>query len=626
MKMGFLAIFLLYTFSCAIAKTIFIPEHISMCGMEIIISERGKLALEEISKTILINDKYFNAKLERIYLHLPLVEDILRKEGIPLDFKYLCMMESSMIADAVSTSNAVGYWQFKKEVAQEMGLRVDNWVDERKHIISSTLAAAKYLKKNNKVLDNWIYTALSYNLGLSGTLKIMDKSQFGSKTYFLNEESPRYIQKFVAYKLIFEQHPLTKNLSIYYDVIDYGDDYNLEIIAQKLNVTKEELKEHNKWLLSDNIPEDKKYPLLVLKTTDQNFKNDSNVANQFPDEIIREEKIEKESQNDNNFRTAFKKIWVLKSDDESNLKNEVAYIVQLNGLKAILAQPGDNGHKLSARGGIRYKKFLKYNELRTFDEIIPGKFYYLEPKKDQANVIFHIVQPNETIWSIAQLYGIQSESILRKNRMKEGEALAVGRKLYLKDYRPIDEPVLYENNKDDYELSKEDSVLVNNTKYINLQTNESNLKKNEKKPDKINPFAWENEKISDSSKQKSLVNHKKLIENCNLEKEKSIPEYHVVKEGETLYKIAKMYEIKLDSLKKWNNLKGYTISSGMRLKLTGIQSPPQSKNFIPYIVKSGDSIFKIANEFNLSIDEIMRFNQKTKAEIKVGEELKIPIK
>ena len=74
---------------------------------------------------------------------------ILKENGIPDDFKYLAIQESGFISDAVSSSNAVGFWQFKKLTADEVGLRVDRKIDERQNIVTSSRGAAKYLQKNN---------------------------------------------------------------------------------------------------------------------------------------------------------------------------------------------------------------------------------------------------------------------------------------------------------------------------------------------------------------------------------------------------------------------------------------------------------------------------------------------
>ena len=82
-----------------------------------------------------------------------MIERVLKEENVPDDFKYLCIQESGLISDAVSSAKAVGFWQFKDFTAREVGLRVDNRIDERKNIVSATRGAAKYLKRNNFQFD-----------------------------------------------------------------------------------------------------------------------------------------------------------------------------------------------------------------------------------------------------------------------------------------------------------------------------------------------------------------------------------------------------------------------------------------------------------------------------------------
>ena len=89
-----------------------------------------------------------------MHLYFPIIENIFKEEGVPDDFKYLSLQESGLISDAVSTSNAVGFWQFKDFTAREVGLRVDKQIDERKNIVSSTRGAAVYLKRNNFLMNN----------------------------------------------------------------------------------------------------------------------------------------------------------------------------------------------------------------------------------------------------------------------------------------------------------------------------------------------------------------------------------------------------------------------------------------------------------------------------------------
>ena len=126
-----------------------VPRSVGFAGMNIQLDEDARAVVQSDVKALLTNKKFWEAKLDRCLLFFPIVEGVLIDEDVPIDFKYLAVQESNLQPDAVSASNAVGFWQFKKETAVDYGLRVDDQVDERKNITSSTRAAAKYLKKSN---------------------------------------------------------------------------------------------------------------------------------------------------------------------------------------------------------------------------------------------------------------------------------------------------------------------------------------------------------------------------------------------------------------------------------------------------------------------------------------------
>ena len=88
------------------------------------------------------NQTYFNLKADRFNLYLPILERELRNQEVPDEIKYLVIQESGLVPDAVSTSNAVGFWQFKQGSAEEVGHRVDTQIDERKNIAKATRGAA----------------------------------------------------------------------------------------------------------------------------------------------------------------------------------------------------------------------------------------------------------------------------------------------------------------------------------------------------------------------------------------------------------------------------------------------------------------------------------------------------
>src|SRR5690606_12800472 len=126
------------------------------------------------------NPTYFKMKVELADAYFPLIERTFKQHGIPEDLKYLSIQESGLVGDAVSTSNAVGYWQFKREAASDFNLRINNLVDERKHIVEASRGAAQYFIRSNNYYNNWFNSTLSYLLGYSGAKSYTSPSDIGS--------------------------------------------------------------------------------------------------------------------------------------------------------------------------------------------------------------------------------------------------------------------------------------------------------------------------------------------------------------------------------------------------------------------------------------------------------------
>ncbi len=129
------------------------------------------------------------------------IETILKKYGIPSDFKYVPYIESAMNGEAVSPRGATGYWQFMPATAQGLGLVVNDQIDERKDLVKSTKAAAKYLKWLYNELGDWTLVAAAYNAGPNRIIRHMDKQD--KDNYFalrLNGETTKYVYRLVAVK------------------------------------------------------------------------------------------------------------------------------------------------------------------------------------------------------------------------------------------------------------------------------------------------------------------------------------------------------------------------------------------------------------------------------------------
>ena len=132
----------------------------------------------------------------------PTIEKILAEEGVPEDFKYLSLIESGF-QQVVSPAGATGYWQLMKSAAKENGLEVNGAIDERYHIEKSTYAACAYLKKAKERFGSWTLAAASYNMGMAGLAKQMERQK--ATNYYdlvLNEETSRYVFRILAAKTI----------------------------------------------------------------------------------------------------------------------------------------------------------------------------------------------------------------------------------------------------------------------------------------------------------------------------------------------------------------------------------------------------------------------------------------
>ena len=137
-----------------------VPHKMQFAGITLTIRDDARREIQKDVDALTKQPRYFGIKVERAKTYFPIIEKIFAEERLPDDFKFLALQESSLISDAVSVTNAVGFWQFKDFTAVEMGLRMDKDVDERMNLISATRSAAKYIKQNNTCL---IIGCMRYN-------------------------------------------------------------------------------------------------------------------------------------------------------------------------------------------------------------------------------------------------------------------------------------------------------------------------------------------------------------------------------------------------------------------------------------------------------------------------------
>ncbi len=212
--------------------------------------------------------------IKRANRYFPLIIPILKKNGIPEDFAYLAAVESYLNVNARSPAGAAGMWQLMKGTARDYGLEVNDEVDERYDPVKSTEAACKYLKAAYKKYKHWPTVAASYNAGMGRISKELD-SQFAEDSFdlFLNEETSRYVFRFIAMKLIIEQ-PQKYGFQIskqqLYQPVKYKEKVVNGIVgdwrewAKKQGITYAQLRSMNPWIRSSSMKKSKRKHIVFI--------------------------------------------------------------------------------------------------------------------------------------------------------------------------------------------------------------------------------------------------------------------------------------------------------------------------------------------------------------------------
>ena len=372
-----------------------VPEVVTLDKIRLKINEYARNEIQIEVDALHANRKYFNAIIDKINIYFPVIEEILEEENIPTDFKYLSLQESSLIPDAVSSSNAVGFWQFKSTTAKTYGLNINNLVDERRNVVSSTKAAAKYLKNSNFVFDNWIFTLLSYMTGLTGAKSILDKKSYGSKRMEINKNTHWYIKRFLAHKIAYQDEINKESYNDNFTIYENYETKNIEDLSESLSVNLDDLKSYNKWLKSSELPRDKVYSFLVpLKS--------KNLYSQIQSSVISKVK---------SFISSSQNSLI---DEKIKLIAEKKMIL-LNGLPSIIVDSDDTMDEIFKLYNISRKSFFSYNDISSNHKLQMGIPYYFVNKRNRGRVQTYIRRKEESLWEISQIFGIKLKKLKKFN-------------------------------------------------------------------------------------------------------------------------------------------------------------------------------------------------------------------
>ncbi len=343
--------------------------------------------------------------LARSSRYIPVMKQILKREGLPEDLVYLALIESGFNVRAKSRAKAVGPWQFIKATGRRYGLRVDGWVDERQDPIRSTEAAAAYLKDLYLMFESWYLAAAAYNAGEYKILRSISSTKTNNfwsiaQTNHIRRETKDYVPKLIAAAII------AKNPDKYqFEDIAYLDPLEYETVSVNFPVSMKKISE-----LVD-APEDE---ILDLNPHLRRGSVPPNVASH-------EVRIPVGSR-----AVVERAVAAMRASLVPGGSADREYLVRR----------GDTLSTIARRHRIRKNDLASVNNLSTKEKLQPGMSLiipkgakpeaYSEPKTGDSTT--HVVQRGDSLWSIAEQYDVRVADILDWNDL-DNARIFPGKKL-----------------------------------------------------------------------------------------------------------------------------------------------------------------------------------------------------
>jgi membrane-bound lytic murein transglycosylase D len=240
-----------------------IPANLEFAGERV--PQNDYEIKESLEKEFFSNKSWKNSSLTlfvKAQKWFPLIEPILKKEGVPDDFKYVAIIESHL-SNVVSPAGASGFWQLMPVTAQHYGLIVNSEIDERLDVEKSTHVACKHFKDAYAYFKNWTLSAAAYNVGIGGIQNALKKQN--TNNYYdllLNKETGAFIYRILAYKTLlsnpthFGVKTKLKKLSAFpaFKIVKVDSSItNLSAFAKHLGTNAVVLKTFNPWLIGEQL-------------------------------------------------------------------------------------------------------------------------------------------------------------------------------------------------------------------------------------------------------------------------------------------------------------------------------------------------------------------------------------
>jgi len=359
--------------------------------------------------------------LSRSERYIPMMKQVLKKEGLPEDLVFLAMIESGFSPHAYSVASAVGPWQFMSSTGKRYSLRIDEWIDERRDPLKSTVAAAMYLKELYGIFNkDWYLAAAGYNAGENKILRAINK--YESRDYwqltkgsFLKRETKDYVPRLLAAAII-AKDPARYGFAdvaylppIEFDTVVIPTRTNLDQVAKICNVPYQTIRELNpelrKWCTPPEYPN---YELKIPLGKKDIFENEYA-------KLPLEERFKE--------RTLYTRYRTGRRDTLASIASRFGTsketIAELNHLKG--------------EGKIRGKalivpvnaSYVARNQLAKPERNVVGNEDKREFKK------YYIVKKGDTLKALAKRFNVTERLLATWNNLKEKVALRPGKRIII---------------------------------------------------------------------------------------------------------------------------------------------------------------------------------------------------
>jgi membrane-bound lytic murein transglycosylase D len=372
--------------------------------------------------------KVFGNWLRRARWYVPIIKEILKDHGLPEDLVYLAMIESGFNPKAYSTAKACGPWQFIYATGGRYGLKVNNWVDERRDPQKSTVAAAKYLKDLFNQFGCWYLAAAGYNAGEKRVERAIEKHNTNdfwelSRYNALPRETREYIPKLIAAAIIAKEPEKFGFGSIQYDQplkfleTRVPSATPLKTIAKIASMEVDDLRAMNPEIIWGITPPDiENYKIKLPWEMDrQMFRNRLEAA------LASERKIKSISTYKARKGDTLAKIlkrYKLREEEFSLVNGCDGDLKVRPGMVVQIPRFGSSTQKVDVAGVVAGGRTGPQEKVTGKKETVAGRGKQEQGEKEEKKTAYHVVKKGETLAMISNKYGIEVGVIKLENNLK----------------------------------------------------------------------------------------------------------------------------------------------------------------------------------------------------------------